>query len=223
MNDAISSIFRRPTKEEADRYVKLYGVRPYALFWLLLRILREPQCAKKLPCLRDVGTLFLHTRRRLRRHAQHTTKEDETQRRYREAFSVCWRVMGRRERRHVRTEILWHIYCCTESQSEAHAQLYDLCCDPRNDPAFYEWRRQHNMLGKCSFEAFQMLVHCGITLSPADFTAMWQPLNQYSKGALLLLWDRMVHCACSHIAVKEKGSLPMWEVRLTENTPAVLV
>lgn len=193
MDKNSSSLIRRPEAAEITLAHSALQERSYHLLCLVCAMLRHPQCARKLPCFRPL-----------------CSPQRSFERRYREAFAICWRIMCTAERRLARTEICWHLHCEAEYESELHRAWCELECDPQTDRTFQQQYMRR------PWEMFRDYVATARDLNPASFAALWQRLSWTTQGALLACWWRLLHCGCHEIKPCHEIGRTWYRIRLTE-------
>lgn len=177
--------------------------KEFAVFNVLLTILRTPDTARKLPCFRPAQI-------------------SGSDRRYRSAFIACWRLLLPAERRHARHELMWHLYDPrAEPVSFLHDSWYALEHAPEDDPHFREFCRLQGLLCLSAFEVFLRIVTCGRDLSRQAFQKLWAGINPRSQASLLAEWWLIINCGCDCVQVGINQGETVFLVRLTPGSSLI--
>lgn len=181
------------------------GGKEYQVFNVVLAILRTPDTARKLPCLRPTPTMA-------------------SDRRYRSAFLACWRLMSPSERRHVRQELMWHLYHpALESISYLHDSWREFECAPEDDPNFREFCRLQGLNCLSAFEVFLRVVTCGRDLSRQIFQVLWAGINPLTQMKLLAEWWRVITCGCHCVQVSTLYGESIFLLKLTPASALIIL
>ena len=206
MDHSKPSFIRRPTPEEIEHARNDLQDKAFALFKLLLAILRIPECNRKLPCLRPESYL---------------SEDNGNSNRFQAAFLVCWRLMERTERRFAKTEMLWHLYREEESLSSLHKQLLQDEIDPDEFPPFLEWCAARGNNALTPFQVFRSLVKSSQDMSREAFLDLWHNLSDHTQDSLKAFWLRIITCGCHRITPKEMSGEFVYWIQLTKSHPAL--
>ncbi len=164
--------FKSPTAAEVAQAKVEFSGKALRLFNLVLRIIRIPECIKRLRCsfMRDKNN------------------------RWQEMCLLCLRQLSRHERRKVRCEILWLQYVQDISQSDLHYIMYLNEMTPDDDQDFQVWlnSQKKTRLARIFYDFSQRHSHIGML----QFSALWNAVSEGAQNRLLALWWRVIICAC---------------------------